>query len=50
MKIIHLKNETYQVVNETEESVLFQGTLTECQLYTMKDNPFLLEFLKLFKS
>lgn len=50
MKIIHLINDIYQVINEEDQSVMFQGSLTECQLFELKDNPFLLEFIKLFKK
>ncbi len=51
MKVIHLINETYQVIDEFNDSILFQGNLTECmsfiQLYEFRDNPFLKEFLNL---
>lgn len=51
MKIIHLKNDIYQVVNESEETTFHQGTYIECQnfieLYKLKDNPFFKEFLNL---
>lgn len=47
MEIIHLINETYQVIDD-KNNVLFQGKYHECQLYQMKDNPFFQEFVKLF--
>lgn len=51
MKIIHLINQTYQVINEDDSSTLFQGTYIECtsfiELYQFKDNPFFKEFLNL---
>lgn len=49
MKIVHLINDTYQVINEQTGFVMFQGLLHECQLFEMKDNPFFIEFLNLFK-
>ena len=33
MKIVHLINDTYQVVDEEEQSVYFQGSLEECEIY-----------------
>ena len=36
MKIVHLINDTYQVVNEDESIVYFQGSEEECQKYIMK--------------
>lgn len=54
MKIVHLKNDIYQVVDELSETTFHQGTLMECQsfllLYEYKDNPFLKEFLNLFNQ
>lgn len=35
MKIIHLINETYQVVNEDERIVYFQGSKENCEKYRM---------------
>ena len=53
MKIQHLKNEIYQVVDEVDTTTLFQGTLAECtsfiELYQFKNNPFFIEFLNLIK-
>ena len=53
MKIQHLKNEIYQVVDEKDTTTLFQGTFTECtsfiELSQFKDNPFFIEFLNLIK-
>ncbi len=52
MKIIHLKNDIYQVVDESIGTTFHQGTYIECQsyieLYQFKDNPFFKEFCKLF--
>lgn len=51
MKIIHLKNDIYQVVDESIGTTFHQGTYIECQsyiqLYQFKDNPFFKEFLNL---
>lgn len=33
MEIIHLINNTYQVINLPDNSVLFQGTYDECVAY-----------------
>jgi len=33
MKILHLINDTYQVVNEDESTVLFQGDQEDCGEY-----------------
>lgn len=49
MKIIHLIGDIYQVVDEEKGNTYFQGSIEECKLYMVKDNPFLDEFLKLFK-
>jgi hypothetical protein len=49
MEIIHLINETYQVI-DNKGNVLFQGKYHECQLFEMKDNPFFREFLNLFNT
>jgi len=35
MKIIHLINETYQVVSEDETIVYFQGSQEDCERYRM---------------
>ena len=35
MKIIHLINETYQVVSEDERIVYFQGNQEDCERYRM---------------
>ena len=35
MKIIHLINETYQVVSEDERIVYFQGSKDDCERYRM---------------
>jgi hypothetical protein len=37
MKIIHLINDTYQVVSEDESTVHFQGTLEECELFKQQE-------------
>lgn len=54
MRIKHLINNTYQIVNEEDTDTIYQGTLQECEvylnLYELKDNPFLKEFLNLFKK
>ena len=54
MKVIHLKNDIYQVVDDSNDSILHQGTLTECisfiHLYELRDNPFLKEFINLFNQ
>lgn len=53
MKIIHLKNDIYQVVDESIGTTFHQGTLMECesfmQLHEFIDNPFFKEFVNLFK-
>jgi hypothetical protein len=36
MKIIHLINDTYQVVNEDEQIIFFQGSEEDCEKYRMK--------------
>ena len=36
MKIIHLINETYQVVSEDERIVYFQGSKEECKTFKRK--------------
>jgi hypothetical protein len=33
MKIIHLINDTYQVINEENTTTYFQGSLTDCNFY-----------------
>ena len=33
MKILHLINSTYQVVDLEETSVFFQGSISDCQSY-----------------
>lgn len=33
MKIVHLINDTYQVVNESETQVYYQGSKEECVKY-----------------
>ncbi len=38
MKILHLINSTYQVTNEEETTVFFQGSLTECESYINLQN------------
>ena len=50
MKIINLIGDIYQVVDEEKGTTYFQGSLEDCQLYVVKDSPFLDEFLKLFKT
>lgn len=54
MKIIHLINQTYQVINEDDSSTLFQGTYIEChsfiELYQFKSNPFFKEFLNVLSN
>ena len=32
MTVEHLKNDTYQVIDESSESVIYQGTQEDCQL------------------
>jgi hypothetical protein len=36
MKIIHLINDTYQVVSNDERIVYFQGSEEDCEKYRMK--------------
>jgi len=36
MKIIHLINDTYQVVSKDESSVYFQGSKDECKKFIKK--------------
>ena len=33
MKIVHLINDTYQVVSEDEQTIYFQGSKEECNKY-----------------
>jgi hypothetical protein len=33
MKILHLINDTYQVVSEDETTVYFQGSIAECEAF-----------------
>lgn len=33
MKIVHLINDTYQVVSENEKTVYFQGSLEDCETF-----------------
>ncbi len=35
MKIVHLINETYQVVSEDEQTIYFQGSKDDCERYRM---------------
>ena len=35
MKIIHLINETYQVVSNDEQTIYFQGSKDDCEKYRM---------------
>lgn len=35
MKIVHLINDTYQVVNQDESTVYFQGSKEDCERYRM---------------
>jgi hypothetical protein len=37
MKIIHLINETYQVVTEDETTVYFQGSIAECEAFKQQE-------------
>jgi hypothetical protein len=37
MKIIHLINDTYQVVSEDEQTIYFQGRLEECETFKQQD-------------
>ena len=36
MKILHLINDTYQVVTEDETTVYFQGNKEECETFIQK--------------
>jgi hypothetical protein len=36
MKIIHLINKTYQVVNNDESTVYYQGTKEKCETFKTK--------------
>lgn len=36
MKIIHLINDTYQVVSNDEQTVYFQGSKADCKTYKQK--------------
>ena len=36
MKIIHLINDTYQVVIEDEQTIIFQGSEEQCLRYLLK--------------
>lgn len=38
MKIIHLINDTYQVVNENETAVYFQGDKNECYMWCIEND------------
>jgi hypothetical protein len=35
MKIVHLINDTYQVVSEDEQTIYFQGSQEDCERYRM---------------
>jgi hypothetical protein len=35
MKIVHLINDTYQVVSEDEQTIYFQGIKEDCERYRM---------------
>ena len=35
MRIVHLINDTYQVVSEDEQTIYFQGSKEECERYRM---------------
>ena len=35
MKIVHLINDTYQVVSEDEQTIIFQGSKEDCERYRM---------------
>jgi len=35
MKIVNLINDTYQVVNQDESTVYFQGSKEDCERYRM---------------
>ena len=35
MKIVHLINDTYQVVSEDEQTIYFQGSRDDCEKYRM---------------
>jgi hypothetical protein len=37
MKILHLINDTYQVVNEDETTVYFQGSIAECEAFKQQE-------------
>jgi hypothetical protein len=37
MKIIHLINDTYQVVTEDETTVYFQGSIAECEAFKQQE-------------
>jgi len=36
MKIVHLINDTYQVVSEDEQTIIFQGSEEQCLRYLLK--------------
>jgi hypothetical protein len=38
MKILHLINDTYQVVSEDETTVYFQGSQVECEIFIESEN------------
>ena len=33
MEIVHLINDTYQIISSSDNSVLFQGSYTDCLAY-----------------
>jgi hypothetical protein len=37
MKIIHLINDTYQVVSEDEQTIYFQGSKLECEQFKQQE-------------
>jgi hypothetical protein len=37
MKILHLINDTYQVVSEDETTVYFQGSISECETFKQQE-------------
>ena len=36
MKIVHLINDTYQVVSEDEQTIYFQGSKEDCMRYLLE--------------
>lgn len=48
MKIIHLINDTYQIVSEDEQTIHFQGSEEQCLRYLLKQATRTMKYLEKF--